>query len=76
MARRKPDIDNHRKALPKKTHSAMEAMRRQRAVAGAPSAFYMTQDVYWETLWALSRSGFDVARGFVFGGVPVKPYAS
>ena len=77
MARHKPDIDRHRKAMPRKVHSVMEAFRNQRAVAGPPgAAFYMAPDVYAEAVRALRGSGFDAARGFVFGGVPVKPYAS
>lgn len=76
MARHKPDIGTMGKALPRQALAAREAFRKQRATAGTPGSFWMRPVHYAEMLNALRGAGFDVARGVVLDGVPVKPYAS
>lgn len=76
MERHKPDIGTLSKALPRQARAARDAFRNQRAVAGTPVAFWMRPVHYAEMIGALRGAGFDVARGVVLDGVPVKPYAS
>lgn len=76
MARHKPDIGKHSRSLPKSALIARDAFRRQRAAAGAPGAFWMRPVHYAEMMGALRGAGFDVARGVVLDGIPVKPYAA
>lgn len=76
MARHKPDIGKISRALPRAALAAKHAFRAQRAQAGTPGSFWMRPEHYAEMIHALRGSGFDVARGVVLDGVPVKPYAS
>lgn len=76
MARHKPDIGKHYRALPKSALIARGAFRFQRAQAGAPETFWMRPAHYADMIHALRGSGFDVARGVVLDGIPVKPYAA
>lgn len=76
MARPKPDIGAMERALPRAALAARGAFRFQRAQAGTPETFWMRPAHYAEMIQALRGSGFDVARGVVLDGVPVKPYAA
>lgn len=76
MAREKPDIGKIGRALPRSALAARNAFFVQRAQAGTPGSFWMRAEHYAEMIHALRGSGFDVARGVVLDGIPVKPYAA
>ena len=71
MASRKPDISGHWDALSKRGRLAVIAMDDQSRVR-VPSAYHLDGSVLAEILSDLDGSGFDVARGVVFRGVPVR----
>lgn len=73
MARRLPDIAEHGRHLCKRGRATLGAMAAQHQVR-EPAAFWLSPGQWDVLFYYLKGGGFDVARGFVFHGVPVKKF--
>lgn len=74
MARSKPDIDKHEKALRESLRKKLYELRKIYAGGYSPCVLHLHADDVRRTMEDLKGAGFDVARGVVFKGIPVKAY--
>lgn len=73
MARRLPDMAEHGRHLDTLGRRALSAMAVQRSIK-EPEAYWL-DGAAWESINGyLKGGGLDVARGFVFHGVPIKKF--
>lgn len=73
MSRRLPDLAEHNRHLCKAGKKVLGAMAVQKAVR-SPDTFWLSPGQWDVFYYYLKGGGFDVARGFVFHGVPVKKF--
>ena len=73
MARHKPDVDHHEKALRPSLRAKLEELRGIHARGYRPATLHLHAADVSAFVEDLRGSGFDVARGFVFRGIPVAP---
>lgn len=73
MARQLPDLADHGRHLCKNGRRILGAMAVQYQIK-PPSAFWLSPSQWDIIFYCLKGGGFDVARGFVFHGVPVKKF--
>lgn len=74
MARRKPDITEHMKALRWPLAVKVEGLRLIHARGYRPQTLHLHAADYDAIIGDLRGAGFDVARGVVFRGIPVKTF--
>lgn len=75
MARRKPDIDDHERALRPALAVKLREVRRLHDRGYRPVTLWLDRGDVCAIFADLGGAGFDVARGVVFRGIPVLPYA-
>lgn len=72
MARHKPDIDLHEKALRPQLQEKLRVVRGLHNKGWRPGAVWLTRSDMCMLFADLGGSGFDVERGIVFRGIPVR----
>ena len=73
MARNLPDMADHGKHLGAEGKRVLSQMAVQYLVK-PPSAFWLSPGQWEIFYYYLKGGGFDVERGFVFRGIPVKKF--
>lgn len=73
MARFKPDVDAHEMALRGSMRNKLRELRALHARGYRPQTLHLHAADYYAIFHDLRGAGFDVARGVVFKGIPVKP---
>lgn len=76
MARFKPDIEALEGALRPSAQRKVRELRVLHARGYRPQTLHLHEADFHAIFHDLSGSGYDVARGVVFKGIPVKPYAA
>ena len=71
MARHKPDIDQHEKALRPSLQTKLRQVRALHNSGYRPQVLHLHAADVCEIIADLGGAGFDVARGVVFRGIPV-----
>lgn len=71
MARHKPDIDRHKKALRQSLRAKLAELRLLHARGYRPQTLHLHAPDVSALVEDLRGAGFDVARGVVFRGIPV-----
>lgn len=75
MARRKPDIDRHEQELRPALAVKLREVRGLHDRGYRPETLWLNRGDMCAIIADMGGAGFDVARGVVFRGIPVLPYA-